>query len=352
VLNYNDQEITSIITSNLDIAEARTRITVKSDATLEKLRNSELWATNTAMQTSALLDFTALLASKIYQDLSDNGTLKQSKFMDALWLKPVVPDTEHTTIVFFQATPEGNKELFTIVDPLRTDGRLVASNLPTLIQITSKNDDALGYSDSEVTALIAMVKELYTTGYTFRTVDETVLQPVDGLTFATKFDTSRPIKASATVQEAGDIRLAATINGTVAGYHVFDEENHDWMDLGTDTRDGDQFVWESTSIPEDLVGQKLTLAVSVQSVDNVPAMDELFVIASSNAILMRESVNPGEYSLSLPNHKDLSVRVNPLSGTVTLGYPEPTTQIIELDNQYPFLGEWLKSVLPKKPAFN
>jgi hypothetical protein len=352
VLNYNDQEITSIITSNLDIAEARTRITVKSDATLEKLRNSELWATNTAMQTSALLDFTALLASKIYQDLSDNGTLKQSKFMDALWLKPVVPDTEHTTIVFFQATPEGNKELFTIVDPLRTDGRLVASNLPTLIQITSKNDDALGYSDSEVTALIAMVKELYTAGYTFRTVDETVLQPVDGLTFATKFDTSRPIKASATVQEAGDIRLAATINGTVAGYHVFDEENHDWMDLGTDTRDGDQFVWESTSIPEDLVGQKLTLAVSVQSVDNVPAMDELFVIASSNAILMRESVNPGEYSLSLPNHKDLSVRVNPLSGTVTLGYPEPTTQIIELDNQYPFLGEWLKSVLPKKPAFN
>ncbi|WP_127849101.1 hypothetical protein [Lacticaseibacillus hulanensis] len=352
MLNYNDQEITSIITSDLDIAESRTRITVKSDATIDALKNSELWSTNTSAQTGVLLDFTTLLASKIYQNLSDTNGLGDSAFFKQLWLKPVVPDTEHTTIVFFQATPDGNKELFTIVDPLRTDGRLVASNLPTLLQITSKNDDAVTYTDEELTALIALVKELYTAGYGFRTVDETVLQPVDGLTFATKFDTSLPVKAFATVQEAGDIRLAATINGTVAGYHVYDEDNHDWMDLGTDTRDGDQFIWESTSIPEELVGQQLTLAVSVQSVDNVPAMDELFVIASSNAILMRESTNPGEYSLDLPNHKSLTVRVNPMSGTVTLGYPEPTTQIIELDNQYPFLGQWMKSVLPKKPAFN
>ncbi|KRM56232.1 hypothetical protein [Lacticaseibacillus sharpeae] len=352
MLNYNDKEITSIITSDLEIAESRTRITVKSDATIEAMKDSELWAANNSAQTNTLLDFTTLLADKIHQSLADVNGLGTSNFFKQLWLKPVVPDADHTTIVFFQATPDGNKELFTIVDPLRTDGRLVASNLPTLIQITAKSDDALGYSDDEVTALIAMVKELYAAGYAFRTVDETVLQPVDGLTFATKFDTSRPLLASATVQEAGNIRLAATINGTAAGYHVYDEEHHDWMDLGTDTREGDQFVWESTSIPEDLVGQKLTLAVSVQSVDNVPAMDELFVIASSNAILMKESVNPGEYSLSLPNHKDLTVRVNPMSGTVTLGYPEPTTQIIELDNQYPFLGEWLKSVLPKKPAFN
>ncbi len=352
MLNYNDQEITSIITSNLDIGEARTRITIKSDAMMAALQDDKNWATNEAVQTASRLDFTALLASKIHQSLSAIPVLAGNHFFDQIWLKPVVPDAEHTTLIFFQATEAGNKELFTLVDPLRTDGRLVSSNLPTLLQVTAKDDDAIGYTDDELTALIAIIKALYAAGYAFRNVDETVLQPVDNLTFATKFDTSRPISVSQTVAEAGDIRLAVAVNGTVASYHVFDEDGHDWMDLGTATRDGKQFIWESTSIPDELIEQKLTLSVAVQSVDNVPAMDELFVIASSNAILMRESTTPGEYSLSLPNHNALSVRVNATSGTVTLGYPEATTQIIELNNQYPFIGEWLKSVLPKKPAFN
>lgn len=70
-----------------------------------------------------MLDFTTLLADKIHQSLADVNGLGTSNFFKQLWLKPVVPDADHTTIVFFQATPDGNKELFTIVDPLRTDGR-------------------------------------------------------------------------------------------------------------------------------------------------------------------------------------------------------------------------------------
>lgn len=351
MLNYNNQELITIITSDLEIAEARTRLTVQCDTAIAAMQ-TELWQDNNAAKTTLLLDYTALFANKISQQLSTTAGLKNSDFLDQLWLKPVVHDTEHTTIVFFQATTAGNKELFTIVDPLQIDGRLVASNLPTLLQITAKTDDAISYTDAELTALIALIKALYAAGYSFRTVDETVLQPVDGLNFTTKFDISQPQTASVTVEKAGNIQLTAPVNGTVSSYHVYDEDNHDWMDLGSATRDGDKFTWASTSIPEDLVGQKLTLAVAVQSVDNVPAMDELFVIASSNAILMREHGGVGEYSLSLPNHNDLTVRVDPLSGTVTLGYPEPTVQVIELNHLYPFIGDWLKSVLPKKPAFN
>lgn len=351
MLNFKDTEITDIITTALEPAEARRRVTIKSEEDEKHYDNNPVWAQNEFARANQLLAYTELLADKFAQALRTVSGLKDSDFMNRLWLQAVAPNAAHTTIVFFLATPESNRELFTLVDPLRTDGRLVSSNLPTLAQITAKDSD-LDFTDEELTALIILIKEMYAAGYGFRTVDETVLQPVDGLTFNTKFDTSKPVTATKEVAEAGNLVLHVNVPGPVAGYHVVDDAGHDWMDLGTDKLDHGDFIWESTSIPEELIGHELTLQVEARSVDNVPAMDELFVIASSNAILMRETGTAGEYALSLPNHQDLTVRVDASANTVTLAYPNSTTQIIELDNKYPFLGEWLKTVLPKKPAFN
>lgn len=351
MLNFKDKEVIDIITSELEPAEARRRVTIKSEEDSKKTSNDPIWAQNEFACANQLLAYTELLADKFTQALSDVQGLAGTDFAKRLWLQAVAPNATHTTIVFFLATPENNRELFTLVDPLRTDGRLVSSNLPTLEQITAK-DSELDFSDEEITALIVLIKEMYAAGYGFRSVDETVLQPVDGLSFNTKFDTSKPVTASKDVTAAGNIVLHVHVPGPVAAYQVVDDEGHDWMDLGSDKLDHGDFIWESTSIPEELVGHELTLQVAARSVDNVPAMDELFVIASSNAILMRETGNNGEYALSLPNHQDLTVRVDASANTVTLAYPNSTTQIIELDNQYPFLGEWLKAVLPKKPAFN
>ena len=85
---------------------------------------------------------------------------------------------------------------------------------------------------------------------------------------------------------------------------------------------------------------------------NSPALDELFVIASSNAILMRQGSHQGVYELPLPNQKLFTVMVNPDNNMIYLKYPDPETQVIELNRQYPFIGEWLKAVLPQKRAFN
>lgn len=351
MLNYNDKEILSIVTSPLEPAEARRRITIKCDAETKARADDPLWAANDFALADQLLAYTELLGNKLYQALNSVKDLEGSDFMNRLWIQSVAPNSSHTTLVFFLAGQDNNQELFTVVDPLTTDGHLVSSNLPTLDQITA-DDVKLDYSDGEISALVILIKEMYAAGYSFRDISETVLQPVDGLTFNTKFDTSKPTTTSQQVVTAGNLVLQVPISGTVAGYHVLDENNHDWMDLGSDRMEGDQFIWESTSIPDELVGQTLTLAVSVRSVENVPAMDELFVIASSNAILMRETATPGEYSLSLPNHRDLTVRVDPEANTVSLAYGNPEAQIIELNKQYPFLGQWLKAVLPKKPAFN
>ncbi|WP_155286932.1 hypothetical protein [Lacticaseibacillus zhaodongensis] len=351
MLNYNDKEILSIVTSPLDPAEARRRITIKAETDAKARADNPLWAANDFATVNELLAYTELLGDKLYQALNTVKGLADTDFMDRLWIQSVAPNASHTTLVFFLAAADSNQELFTLVDPLSTDGHLVSSNLPTLEQITAK-DGKLEFTDKEIDALIVLVKQMYAAGYGFHDINETVLQPVDGLTFQTKFDTSKPITTSQKVTAPGSLVLRLNISGTVAAYHVLDENNHDWMDLGSDRMEGDEFVWESTSIPEELVDQTLTLAVSVRSVDNVPAMDELFVIASSNAILMRETAKPGEYSLSLPNHRDLTVRVDATANTVTLAYGNPETQIIELNKQYPFLGQWLKAVLPKKPAFN
>ncbi|WDF83022.1 hypothetical protein PQ472_01900 [Lacticaseibacillus pabuli] len=351
MLNFNDQEILSIINDALEPADARHRVTIKAEKDEHALSSDPLWASNDFVRVNNLLAYTELFADKLKQSFDTVDGLKGTDFNSRLWMQSVAPSAEHTTIVFFLATEDENRELFTVVDPLSTDGYIVASNLPTLPQITGDEDD-LGYNEDELRGLSVLIREMYAAGYNFRTVDETVLQPVDGLTFTTKFDTSNAVSESEMVMEPGNLSISVELRGTVSSYHVLDEDGHDWMDLGTASMDGDTFTWASTSIPGELVGQNLTLQANVRSAANVPAMDELFVIASSNAILMKQLPGDGNYALTLPKHRDLSVSVDVDKNTVSLSYPDSETQIIELNTEYPFFGQWLQAVLPKKPAFN
>lgn len=351
MLNFNDKEILSIINDDLEPADARHRVTVRADKDEHAMSSNPLWANNDFVRMNNLLAYTELLTDKFKQAFSEVDGLKGTDFTNRLWMQAVAPNAEHTTIVFFLATEDENRELFSIIDPLTTDGYIAASNLPTLPQITGDEDD-LGYTDDELSGLSVLIREMYAAGYNFRTVDETVLQPVDGLTFTTKFDTSNTVSGSQMVMEPGDLSISVEVRGTVSSYHVLDEDGHDWMDLGTASMDGDTFTWASTSIPGELVGQNLTLQANIRSAANVPAMDELFVIASANAILMKQLAGDGNYALSLPNHRDLSVSVDIDKNTVSLSYPDSETQIIELNTEYPFFGKWLEAVLPKKPAFN
>lgn len=352
MLNYQNKDLQTIATSALSAKDARIKITEHYAHAFHKQENSALWAQNEAALANLTTSYTTLLADKLYQALVALPGLNH-KFAERLWLAPQIRTSGHSQITLYLASADANLELLVIDSPLLDSATLVARNLPTLLQVTAKEEADLPFDDNELSALSLLIKALYDADFAFKTVDETVLQPVDGLTFKTKYDTTRTIEAAKLVAKAGDLTLGVDLDGAAPiAFHVLDDAGHDWMDLGTEAQDADAFSWASTTIPEELVGHQLTLQVVVHAGENAPALDELFVIASNHAILMRQGKQPGSYDLALPNHQALSVVTNEAADTITLHYPETDVQIMELNHQYPFIGEWLKVVLPQKRAFN
>ncbi|MCI1985849.1 MAG: hypothetical protein LKJ69_07640 [Lactobacillus sp.] len=352
MLNYRDQALQKIATSALSAQDARIKITEHYAHAFNKQQNSALWAQNEAALANLTTSYTTLLADKLYQALSTLPGLDKG-FAERLWLAPQIRTSGHSQITVYLASAEDNLELLVIDSPLLDSAALVARNLPTLLQVTAKEDVTLPFDDNELAALSVLIKGLYDADFAFKTVDETVLQPVDGLTFQTKYDNTRAVTTTKLVEAAGELTLGLDLAGaTPLTFHVLDDAGHDWMDLGTEAQDADAFSWASTTIPEELVGHKLTLQVLIHAGENAPALDELFVIASNHAILMRQGKRAGSYDLALPNHQSLSVITNTDSDTITLRYPETDVQIMELNHQYPFIGEWLKTILPQKRAFN
>ncbi|WP_125580456.1 MULTISPECIES: hypothetical protein [Lacticaseibacillus] len=351
MLNFHDQQIQQITTTALNAADARRQVTAAYAKRTDFLRNDPLWQGNLPAIQATTLSYTALLADKLLEALRLGGSIAAT-FVERLWFQPAVGDGDRSTITIYLASPDKNQELLVIDGGLTEDGHLIAKNLPTLLQITAKDPD-LGYPDDEVRAMSQMIKVFYTAGLRFRTIDETVLQPVDGLAFTTKFDNGQPLATMAEIKSSGNVKLSLPLDhNNVVDYSVLDDNKHDWKDLGTSDVQDDTFTWASTTIPDELVGQRLRLRVQVQASQSSPALDELFVIASTNAILMRQGSNRGQYAVDLPNHNVLTVTMDPARNQLALSYPEKTVQLIELDNQYPFIGEWLKSVLPQRRAFN
>ncbi|MFD1430842.1 hypothetical protein [Lacticaseibacillus mingshuiensis] len=352
MLNYQDNLLQEIIPVHLTAKEARTKIAARYRKQLDAMRNDPLWGANEPALLNATLSYTSLLADKLAQALTDLDGL-DTDFAKRLWLDPIAPQPEHGAVNFYLAGDGKNTLLMTLQDALTDDARLVAVNLPTLIQITATDPERQPFEPDELTALSLITKALYTADYSFKTVDETVLQPVDGLAFATREDDTKTVAKQQAVTQAGDIELTLDLGAAaLASYHVVDDQGHDWMDLGTDSQDGTILTWASTTIPDELVGHTLTLEAATRSDENVPALDELFVIASNNAILMRQGKAAGSYELALPNHQTLAVHVDAAHGKIRLSYPQRDVQILELTHQYPFFGEWLRVVLPQRRAFN
>ncbi|WP_179396269.1 hypothetical protein [Lacticaseibacillus absianus] len=351
MLNYNDAKIQALATGELTAQEARTQISAAYASALATLRNDPLWEANLPAMMTVTRSFTALLGDKLLQALKADQHIDPA-FAERLWVDLTVADVDHSTLTFHLASADHNQDLLAIEAPLGPDAKLVAKNLPTLLQVTAA-EPVLDYTDAEVQALSAMIKVLYTADLGFKRIDETVLQPVDGLTFKTRYDNTQVRTVAETAREAGDLALTLPLTaGVVLSYRVRDNNGDDWTELGTaDTADR-TFTWTSATIPPELVGHTLKLEAQVRTGENSPALDELFVIASSNAILMRQSETLGHYSLDLQNQKTLAIAIDPSADTITLHYPEPTTQVLELNHTYPFLGDWLKAILPMRRAFN
>lgn len=352
MLNYADKHIQAIATTHLSAKDARIKITESYADAFAKLTNSPIFGTNEEALAQLTLSYTSLLADKLLEALTALPDLHPA-FAERLWLAPEIRTSGHSQITIYLATDSDNLPLLVIDSPLLDNATMLARNLPTLLQVTAKDDQTSPFDDNQLTALSTLVRGLYAADYGFKTVDETVLQPVDGLTFKTKYNNLTTLSSSTHVDNAGDITLSLDLNGAaVDSFHVQDDAGHDWMDLGTDNIDGDTFSWSSTTIPDELVGHALSLQVIVHAGEIAPALDELFVIASNHAILMRQGKAQGSYELALPNHEALSVVSNADSDTITLHYPQPTVQVLELNAKYPFLGEWLKAILPQRRAFN
>lgn len=352
MLNYSDHRLQGIATTHLSAKDARIKITESYAEAFTKRQNSAIWAQNEQALGSLTLSYTSLLADKLQEALVALPDLHPA-FAERLWFAPEIRTSGHSQITIYLATDSDNLPLLVIDSPLLDKATLLARNLPTLLQVTAKDDSQVQFDDAQLTALSVLIKGLYAADYGFKTVDETVLQPVEGLTFKTKYDNTTTLVTSKHVDKAGDLSISRDLAGAqLVSFHVKDDAGHDWLDLGTDSQDGDLFTWASTTIPEELVGHALTLEVTVRAGEIAPALDELFVIASNHAILMRQGKSAGSYDLALPNHKSLTVVSNADGDTITLHYPEPDVQVLELNHQYPFLGEWLKAVLPQKRAFN
>lgn len=352
MLNYSDHRLQGIATTHLSAKDARVKITESYAEAFTKRQNSAIWAQNEQALGSLTQSYTALLADKLQEALVALPDLHPA-FAERLWFSPEIRTSGHSQITVYLATDADNLPLLIIDSPLLDKATLLARNLPTLLQVTAKDDSQVQFDETQLAALSTLIKGLYAADYGFKTVDETVLQPVEGLTFKTKYDNTTTLTTNAHVDAAGDLSISRDLAGAApVEFHVRDDAGHDWLDLGTDSQDGDIFTWASTTIPEELIGHVLTLEVTVHAGEIAPALDELFVIASNHAILMRQGKVAGSYELALPNHKTLTVVSNSDGNTITLHYPEADVQILELNHQYPFLGEWLKAVLPQKRAFN
>ena len=353
MLNLNDTHLAALIAKPLNVSQLRQQISTAYQTEADRLADSPLWGSNDDALTALLASYTGLMRDKLYQTLQNIAAIP-TNFLQTLWFKDTTSDPHHSEITLIHATEEDNQPLITIVDPLSPSATLKAFNLPTLLQITASDSNALPYDADEIKALSALTKALNQGGYQFATIDETVLQPINGLHFKTRFDNLKPLVAKKTVVKAGEFSIQTNLDrdSKVLDYQVLDEDGHDWKDLGSEEVKGDRFEWASTTIPEELVNHHLKLVVRVSAGTNSPALDELFVIASSNAILMRQGSHQGVYELPLPNQKLFTVMVNPDNNMIYLKYPDPETQVIELNRQYPFIGEWLKAVLPQKRAFN
>lgn len=343
MINYNQPKVHDIIDSNAAINDIRQEIMTIYGSTLLNLNDKPQWQTNAAALANNAAEFSRILMNKIYEICCDDEIISNSELFEHLWIETVVNGAAPQIKFNYANNDSRNTLLFTINHPIDQQGHLEADNLPTIDDIAPA---ALPFNDNDYAALIRLIKLLYTADYRFTTAIETILQPVDGLTFKTVFP---PLQNTATSQEihSNDEPISLKVNvgnNDIASYEVI-MNGKNIADSGNAqlTSDG-TFIWERDS-DDDLADQTITLSVNFVSTDHLPALDDLFIAASMSGVLMRAGDKVDEYELTLPNKQVLGLSISAPQQAIRLHYPEPTLHVYELIKQYDFLGDWLKGAI-------
>ncbi|MFD0898219.1 hypothetical protein [Loigolactobacillus binensis] len=347
MLNFKQPQLRDVIEAPADIAAARTSLAHLYQQKRQLFTDKAHWAHNSAAVYEFGASYTRLFMDKLWEAFNDDPVIGDSPLLDHLWLQVVQQD--HGTAVNINYADEAgtNHLLLSIDQALNMQAHLTAHELPVLADFTATKPQYL-LTEKMFPALLQLIKLLYAAKLHFLSPKETVLQPVAGLHFGVKFPDAKTF--TATLKVSNNVAVPVKINVEIGHYDVrsfkvSDETDNDVTTVGKpQVSAGGTFSWEAQHLPE-LTNQTLTLTVEAVAIDTLPCLDNLFVTASGNNILMRTGAQVGSYQLELPNQKELGLTVNSQDETLTLHYPDTDTQIYELSKTYPFFGEWLEETL-------
>lgn len=352
MLNFKQPQLRDVIEAPADIEQVRTDLARLYQQKRQLYTDKAHWVHNDDALFEFGASYTRLFMDKLWEAFNDDELIGDSALLDHLWLQVV--QQEHGTVVNVNYADESgdNYLLFSIDQALHMQAHLTAHELPVLADI---NNEAQGYMINEkmFPALLQMIKLLYVADLHFLSPKETVLQPVNNLHFGVKFPDAKIF--TATLKVSNNVATPVKINVEIGHYdvrsfNVVDETGNDVTTIGKPhVSAGGTFSWEAQHLPE-LTNQTLTLTVEAVAIDTLPCLDNLFVIASGNNILMRTGAQVGSFQLELPNEQELGITVDSQDETLTLHYPDADTQIYELSKTYPFFGKWLEETL--KTAVN
>lgn len=347
MLNFKQPQLRDVIEAPADIAQVRTNLARLYQQKRQLLTDKAHWAHNDAALFEAGASYTRLFMDKMWEAFNEDKLIGDSALIEHLWLQVV--QQEHGTAVNVNYADEAgeNHVLFAIDQALHVQAHLTAHELPVLADITDEAPDYL-VNEKMFPALLQIIKLLYAADLRFRSPKETILQPVNDLHFGVKFPDAKTF--TATLKVSNNVAVPVKINVEIGHYdvrsfQVVDETGNDVTTIGKPhVSASGTFSWEAQHLPE-LTNQTLTLTVEAVAIDTLPCLDNLFVIASGNNILMRTGEQVGSFQLELPNKQELGITVNSQDETLTLHYPDADTQIYELAKTYSFFGEWLEATL-------
>ncbi|KRK33208.1 hypothetical protein [Loigolactobacillus bifermentans] len=344
MLNFKQPELRDVIAAPANIGKLRQTLRQLYQRQRQYSLDQQQWLENEAAFNELEASYTRILADKIWEAFEAETTIEKTDLFQHIWIS--VTAVNEISINYASTDGQTNRVLLTINDALTKTAYLQAKHLPTL------NQDLTDYflGAEALTPLITMIKLLYKAGLTFQTPQETILQPVDDLSFLVTFPEpktfTKEILVSDNVHEPArfDLELAPY---ALQHFEVTDDEDNDITDLGhvTVTPAG-ELTWRASAkdLP-DLLNHQLTLTATAVNIDALPCLEDLFVTASNEGILMRTGDKLGQYQLVLTEDQQLGLQVNANDLTLTLSYPDSETHIYELDRTYPFLIKWLEQTI-------
>ena len=343
MINYNQKDIQNIITSNLNLIDIRKNISNVYGKSLLKLSGRPQWQSNPRFLTNISADFSRILMNKIYELFCNNEKISNSSFFKHLWTETTIDGVSPKININYSDNNGNNVCLFEINHPIDKNGYLKSKNLPTLFNI-NKNKISLNKDDLHILSYI--IKILYNSNYKFKDALETVFQPINGLTFKISFPKSKNITLKKEIHSNDEhIKLETNIGlNDISNYEVIVNNKNIANTGNAKLTENGTFIWERDS-DDELLNKVITLTISFVSIEHLPALDDLFIMASKNDVLMTTGNDIDEYFLTFKDKKVLKITVSAPQQSLTLNYPDKNIQLSEMIQQYNFLKEWLKDAM-------